>query len=371
MMRGRVGAVAQHLEPTMTLARTVLFLTPLVCASSVAAACPGDPDPIVPLAPFSVRVGGPQIDIEAERPDLHGPIGVLGEHAPFVGAWQFSYRYVRTDSKGLADGKADVSEQDLFDLGYQRAPTKLVREEHLFSALYGYSETLSLLITLPWISNDMAFMTDTGGTYSQRAIGMGDLELSGLYDLINEENQRAHLNLGVTLPTGSHDERSPIPGSGGKSVKLPYPLQLGSGTLDLVPGVTWVRLEEDTSWGAQLIQTVRFGTNSDDYRVGNETLATAWIARRFQEDLSGSLRMEYIYTGRTAGRDTELDPSFDPSQDPWAQGGDRLNLFLGINYTQAGGHRFAAEFGGPMFQDLNGPQLETDVIYMIGWRYSF
>ena len=33
--------------------------------------------------------------------------------------------------------------------------------------------------------------------------------------------------------------------------------------------------------------------------------------------------------------------------------------------------RFAGEIGGPIFQDLNGPQLETDVIYSIAWRFSF
>ena len=31
----------------------------------------------------------------------------------------------------------------------------------------------------------------------------------------------------------------------------------------------------------------------------------------------------------------------------------------------------AGEFGGPIFQDLNGPQLETDIIYRVGWQFSF
>ena len=59
------------------------------------------------------------------------------------------------------------------------------------------------------------------------------------------------------------------------------------------------------------------------------------------------------------------------SPSPAAQGGDRLHFFLGVNHTHPGGHRFAGELGGPIFQDLNGPQLETDIIYRIGWQFSF
>ena len=111
--------------------------------------------------------------------------------------------------------------------------------------------------------------------------------------------------------------------------------------------------------------------NSDDYGLGNETRATAWVARQFRPDLSGSLRIAWEHLGDYTGADPRLDPNVGPSMDPAAQGGDRLHIFLGVNYTHPGGHRFAGEMGGPIFQDLNGPQLETDIIYRIGWQFSF
>jgi hypothetical protein len=32
------------------------------------------------------------------------------------------------------------------------------------------------------------------------------------------------------------------------------------------------------------------------------------------------------------------------------------------------GHRVAAEFGVPFFQRLNGPQMETDYSFTVGWQ---
>ncbi len=325
--------------------------------------------PALPSAPLTLHAG--QIEIEAERPDLHAPTGVRAAHRTYEGAWEFAYRYEREDFGGLLDGGSQLFEQDVFDRGYSRAPASHTREVHHFSALYGYSDALSILIDIPWISNKMRFTTDSGGDFTRRKIGMGDLELVGIYRLGESETGETLLNLGLSLPTGGHDEKDTLPGSGGTAVKLPYPLQLGSGTFDLKPGMTWTHSDEETSWGAQVKQVLRLYKNSDDYNQGFETHATAWVARRFREDLSGSLRLAYEHAEEYDGQDSDLDPTVGPTQDSKTQGGDKLHIFLGVNYTYPGGHRFSAEIGGPLFQDLNGPALETDIIYRIGWEISF
>ncbi|MDA1265202.1 MAG: hypothetical protein O2816_09015 [Planctomycetota bacterium] len=348
-----------------------------IAAGLLLALTPGhaqeDPFGPIPAAlPLSLTWNPSQIEIQSERPDEHGPTGVLGEHPVPAGVWQFSYRYIREDFGGLQDGKRPLTKQDAFDLGYLRTPISQTRETHLISALYGSTDRLSILITIPWVSNVMNFEESDGDAFDQRTIGLSDLKVTGLYRLTEKEGGGGlHANMGVSLPTGSHDERGELPGSGGNNVKLPYPMQLGSGTLDFSPGLTWVHLDEGMSWGAQLTQVVRFQENSDDYRLGSETHATTWVARQFKDDLSGSLRIAWEHVDDYSGEDPELPVYVGSSQDPHAQGGDRLHLFLGMNYTQPGGHRFSGEIGGPVFQDLNGPQLETDIIYRLGWQFSF
>ena len=54
-----------------------------------------------------------------------------------------------------------------------------------------------------------------------------------MYSIMTRTNQRMHLNLGLIIPSGSHDETDSTPLSSGQSQKLNYALQLGSGTVDV------------------------------------------------------------------------------------------------------------------------------------------
>lgn len=82
--------------------------------------------------------------------------------------------------------------------------------------------------------------------------------------------------------------------------------------------------------------------------------------------------------GRLAGRiDGDDDEIVAPVQtaDPESYGGQRLDLLFGVNLAgQSGwlrGHRVGFETGLPVYQDLNGPQLETDWLLTIGWQLAF
>ena len=49
----------------------------------------------------------------------------------------------------------------------------------------------------------------------------------------------------------------------------------------------------------------------------------------------------------------------------------RADFALGLNARVPGtGHRFAIEVGKPVWQDLDGPQLETDMILTAGWQWT-
>ncbi len=46
-----------------------------------------------------------------------------------------------------------------------------------------------------------------------------------------------------------------------------------------------------------------------------------------------------------------------------------LNLYFPSGALK--GHRLAAEWHIPVYQSLNGPQLETDRVLTVGWQKSF
>ena len=305
------------------------------------------------------------------RPDEHAPIGVLGERREESGEWTFSYRYSRYYRSGLANGKGDVTEADAFAEGYTSVPRRFAREEHLLSALYGVTEGLSLLMTLPWINKEMSLVSPDTPEAELRSTGLGDVRVTGLYGLWESESSEFNLDIGVSLPTGSRDERQPIPGGDGTSIKLPYDMQLSSGTVDVIPGISFTQREEITSWGLQAKQTLRHEKNSDGYKLGNETNISTWVSRRLRENIAGSLRCAYEHKSKITGRDPQIDANLSPAHDPRRHGGDMISIFGGVHYTKPGGHTFSAEVGGPIWKDLNGPQLELDIVYVLGWRLSF
>ena len=64
-----------------------------------------------------------------------------------------------------------------------------------------------------------------------------------------------------------------------------------------------------------------------------------------------------------------------PTANPDLRGGRALDLFGGVNYQFTDGvfkgHRIAAEAGGTVWQDLNGPQLGMDWMVTVGWQKAF
>jgi len=208
--------------------------------------------------------------------------------------------------------------------------------------------------------------------------GIGDIRFSGLYSVYESSNHRIHLNLGLSVPTGSIDKRDDTPLG---NVILPYPMQIGSGSYGLLPGITYNGQATDWSWGGQLGGTVRVDDNDADYQLGDELNITAWIARRCNRHLSVSLRLD----GRTwanidgaDGRIATVNPMgvlVVPTAQTRLRAGSRLDAGLGLNIYMPegvlGGHRLALEATFPVHQNLDGPQLETDWAVTVGWQKAF
>jgi len=100
----------------------------------------------------------------------------------------------------------------------------------------------------------------------------------------------------------------------GANQHLPYPMQPGSGTWDLLPGLTCLGRAAELSRGVQGVGVQRLGENDNDYLVA---------------------------------------AAFAPQS----------GLLLG--------HRLALEVGRPVYQNPDGPQLEADWTAMLGWPLLF
>jgi hypothetical protein len=218
------------------------------------------------------------------------------------------------------------------------------------------------------------------GEFRTETFGFGDTKVAGLVRLLDTGEggvrHRAHLNAGLSLPTGSITETDQIltPMGGTPTPRLPYPMQLGSGTFDLQPGVTYTGFSDQFSWGAQYLGTFRTGTNDEGYALGDKHEATAWTQWGPAAWIAGSVRVAYRNQDAIDGIDPAIMAPVQTAN-PDFQGGDRIDIGAGLNFAgQSGpikGHRLAVEILFPVYQDLNGPQLETDWTLTVGWQKAF
>jgi len=297
----------------------------------------------------------------------YAPVGVMGDHTHAKGEWMFSYRYMHMDMDGNRDGTNRISDQAILN-DFMVAPTDMDMDMHMLGAMYAPTNYLTLMAMVPLLDISMNHLVRNGTRFKTKASGLGDIKLSGLFSVYKSEMGSIHLHSGVSLPTGKINMRDNTPAM--QNARLPYPMQLGSGTVDFLPGITYLGDYQEISWGAQALSTIRPGRNSRGYRLGNRLEANLWTAYEPVEWISGSLRTNWQSWGNIKGSNSELNPMMIPTADPNRTGGQRLDLGVGVNlYMPNGalkGFRLSLEYLFPLYQDLDGPQLEVDRSWILG-----
>ena len=317
-----------------------------------------------------------QVEWSSSRPDGHAPIGVMGDHLHSHGEWMLSYRYMRMAMAGNRDGTERI-ETDEVHKDFMVAPLDMAMRMHMAGLMYAPSDAVTLMATAHWLDNSMNLVPRAGEAADVASSGVGDIGVSALIGIRNAGSVRAHLNAGVSIPVGSIEEMGVTPMSMGEEVQLPYPMQIGSGSWDLTPGLTVLGMTGRTSWGAQGKAKLRLNENSRGYRRGHELETTAWFALRASELASLSGRTLVRRWGNHSGRDAAYHhhSMMVPTVREDLRGGTRVDIPLGLNlYVRSGpiaGHRIAVEWHLPVYQNLNGPQLETDWVLTVGWQKAF
>ncbi len=303
----------------------------------------------------------------------HAPIGVTGAHAHEK--FMLSYRFMLMSMDGNRDGTERVEVAEV-QKTFMMAPVDMTVGMHMIGFMYAPSDAVTLATMANWTDNSMSVRPRHGSDFQSASAGLGDATVGALVGLKRTGSTRVHLNAGVSVPLGSIERTGTTPTSAGRDVQLPYPMQLGSGTWDLEPGITALGMSPAVSWGFQATATVRLGENDRGYRQGHAADVTAWFAYRPAERLSLSTRALWKTWGDYRGRDGAYEnPKMAPTVREDLRGGRRIDVPVGVNYHFSGGalrgHRIAAEWHVPVHQSLNGPQLETDWLLTVGWRKSF
>jgi hypothetical protein len=307
----------------------------------------------------------------------------MGDHRHDAGEWMFGYRYISSDYSDLYQSSGKIDAMTAAQAGYAMVPTSMNMEMHMMDIMYAPTDNITLML-MPMIMNmdmsmtatpmipgmDMGHMGHASGSHSHSVSGMGNTNASALVGLAHSDNWSLHATVGVSIPTGAVDKKD----AAGNYTH--YGMQLGTGTWDLMPGLTYMAKNNALSWGGQLgAQLPMVDSNDSGFRVGERYFATAWGAYRATDWLSLSGRLVYQQKGDIDGHFNGPHNHTSPPDFQTNYGGEFVDLGLGFNivaqHGPLAGIRLGVEWMENLDANFNGIQLGRDDGLNISLGYAF
>ena len=299
------------------------------------------------------------------RLDARPPAGIAGGQLMPAGDLRIQYTLGRMSFGDHRFETQTVSFLDVLDI-YSGAPISRSEMSHRVSLELGVAETLTLAVAAGWIDNSRD-LADEDFLVSNESSGISDITAGALFRVYEGNGVSAHLNGAVEIPTGSIEKVGPD--LTGNTRLLPYEMQMGSGSLTVVPGVTAAIQNESGTVGGQALAKIRVMDNGRDYRLGNEFHGNVWMAYNVSELVSISTGARIRTWGSIQGEDAAMDASLEPGQDPLLSSGKAVAIPAGVNLRVPqgflSGTEVLFEFVFPAYQSFDSVRQQGR------WGFNF
>lgn len=296
-------------------------------------------------------------------PDDMTPSGIMCGDVHSKNQWMVSYRIMRMHMEGVVSGNERLTETEQF-AHYQAASVYMDMDMHMFMLMYGVTPRFTLMGMAHYNSNYMKMRMNMGTVihgHAMQTSGMGDTKLYAMYKCRSKQSEKIITTLGVSIPTGSTRISGKATHVMYPLARFPYAMQMGTGTWDIMPALTYLYQTALWNAGVQAHATIRSGFTKLGYRWGNEVQLNAWLARRMLPFLSTSLRTEAAYAECIKGSDRDLEITKEVAANPANYGGSRYLIYPGVlvqfEKSVLRSFRWSAEYGLPVFESRFGWQM--------------
>ncbi|XSG84886.1 MAG: DUF3570 domain-containing protein [Methylohalobius sp. ZOD2] len=325
------------------------------------------------------------------------PAGLMYAHmmpssTPFMVGYRFNYSR-RDGPQKLLHGSNTASDRTVVaegcrDIGCRFAPTYMDMYMHMVEIMYAPTDWLNLMLMPQFMSMEMNLRELDGrpppvpevhehtGIVGHTTGGVGDTIMASMIRLFDLPGHHMHVGLGISAPTGAVDLefRRIAQQDGGLEH---FGMQLGSGTWDFLPSLTYTGHHERWSWGAQVRGTVRLqDENESGYRLGNVFQSTVWGGYGMTDWLQLSVRGVYTAQGKIVGDFNAYNGRAGPMDFPSNYGGYYWDVGFGVNALipkgwPLAGNTLRFEWLQPLQDDVNGFQLKREGALTASWNYAF
>lgn len=284
------------------------------------------------------------------------PAGVMGDHVHAKGSMMVSYMYMGMKMDGM-NGNSAGNHHDLNE--YEMVPETMFMQMHMIGLMTSVSDRVTLMGMIPLLDKTMDHAMSGGHHHAaMRSSGLGDVRVTALTPVFQKGDHRVILSGGISIPTGSVSVKSN--GMHGET-RMGYGMQHGSGTADLLTGLTWAMDTQKIGVGGQIRSVFRTTDNRMGYRLGNELEGNVWAGIAANNYTALTLRLQTHWQGAIRGKDSAINSGSISTADPNNYGGTTMRLSGGAaisleKLTPFRG-RLAAEAGMPVHQQSNGMQM--------------
>lgn len=354
----------------------------------------------------------PEDQTEHIHPAPTDTVGTHLHHGHGAKGWMFEYRLMNMLMKGNIIGtnnisvptltqKADPSGLNAGTSGFMMAGTKMSMQMHMLMGMHSLGENTTAMLMFNYLQNTMDMVTNDNRESTMVTAGTGDTLIGVMY----QANPRVNTAISLSLPTGSIEEKVKMvmPLGGTHNTRAPYQLQLGSGTFDVLPSITYAAKVNHLAWKTQATYTYHLGRNSEGYAFGDKIEWDNSLHFNFSKKLSTLLRGKFLWQDKIGGEDSRIlqkmsaptapvagaPPVGDhgdhgdggsgsgpqsltsPDTAPNGQGGAEFDLLWGMTFLPLKNHLLGFEIGIPVYQDLNGPQMNTHLLINFSYQAVF
>lgn len=335
------------------------------------------------------------------------PAGVMfGHMMPKADDIMIGYRFMYgVQSGSMLHGETPVDNAYLVanacpgsDYGCLYRPMKMHMQMHMLDLMYAPTDWLNLMLMPQLMSMDMTmsqplrpfatyeedydYAHHAGTRHSSNELG--DTIATALVKLYDDGRHHLHAGIGISAPTGDIDAQLSPPQlnstagtalAPNSAVMQDYGMQLGSGTWDFKPSLTYTGHADAWGWGLQLSGTKRLEKNKYGYAYGDLFQATGWGSYAIFNWLNASVRGVYSWQDKIQGATWKNHDANSPFDFPSNYGGRFVDVGFGLNVRipdgQFAGHSLGVEWLQPVMTDFNGSQLDRDGALSATWSFSF
>lgn len=343
----------------------------------------------VNLSALASASGGHSHHVHHTAQHAAAPAGVMFAHMAQANEFMAGYRYMYHWQQGdvlhqtHAVPDAEIVQSACGETRCSLSPAEHTMHMHMLDLMYAPTDWLTLMLMPQFVDMTMAFAeldgapaagaghhAHGGSTMRHATGGLGDTGLYAMFGLFASGNHHLHLTLGVNAPTGDVEQKI-----NGESF-IHYGMQLGSGTWDFKPSLTYTGSANDWSWGLQVGGTKHLESqNVSGFAFGDSLQSTAWGSYSLFNWLSASVRGVHTVQDSISGKFNGPHDNSSPMDMPHNYGGTFGDVGFGLNAHVTGGdfqgNGFGIEWLQPVYEGGHGYQLEREGTLNASWSLAF